>query len=88
MQKDYKARWDHIVTSLKEWRKLHRDYAPQIVIWQKHFDKLRLDCEKHLCEYRNTRRPSHLEKAEKLINQAEQEFKVLSRLEFLASLSK
>lgn len=88
MQQDYTNRWNYITNTLKEWRKFHRDYAPQIVIWQKHFEKLRLDCEKHLCEHRNTRRPSHLEKAEKLLNQAEQELKILSRLEFLASLSK
>lgn len=88
MQTDYHTRWNHMTHSLKEWRKLHKDYAPQIVIWQKRFDKLRIDCEKQLCEYRNTRRPSHLEKAEKIMNQAEQEFKVLSRLEFIASLSK
>lgn len=88
MQTDYKARWDTITSALAQWRRFHRDYAPQIVIWQKHFAKLRLECEKHLCEYRNTRRPSHIEKAEKLLAQAEHEFKLLSRLEFLASLSK
>ena len=88
MQKDYHTRWNTITDSLAQWRKLHKPYAPQIVIWQKHFARLRLECEKHLCDYRNTRKPLHAEKAEKLINQAEQEFKVLSRLEFLASLSK
>lgn len=88
MQNDYHTRWDYITCSLRAWRKLHKDYAPQIVIWQKRFDKLRIDCEKQLCEHRNTRKTSHLKKAEKIINQAEQEFKILSRLEFLASLSK
>lgn len=88
MQQDYKARWDKITSSLAQWRRFHRDYAPQIVIWQKHFNKLRLDCEKHLCEYRNTRRSSHVEKAEKLLLQAEAEFKQVSRLEFLASIAK
>ena len=87
MQTDYKHRWDKITSSLAQWRRFHRGYAPQIVIWQKHFSKLRLECEKHLCEYRNTRRPSHAEKAEKLLLQAEQEFKILSRLEFLASIA-
>jgi hypothetical protein len=88
MQDNFTNRWNHITATLKGWRKYHRDYAPQIVIWQKRFDKLRIDSEKNLCEYRRTRRPSHNEQAEKLLTQAERELKVLSRLEFLASLSK
>jgi hypothetical protein len=87
MQTDIQARWNKINFALQEWRRFHRLYAPQIVIWQKHFAQLNLECEKHLCEYRNSRKPLHLQKAEKLINQAEQEFKILSRLEFLASLN-
>lgn len=87
MQTDIQERWNKINSTLSEWRRFHKSYAPQIVIWQKYFDRLHLECQKHLCEYRNTRKPSHLQKAENLINQAEQEFKILSRLEFLASLN-
>jgi hypothetical protein len=87
MQTDIQTRWDKINSTLSEWRRFHRLYAPQIVIWQRHFAQLNLACEKHLCDYRNTRRLVHRQKAEQLIDQAEQEFKLLSRLEFLASLN-
>lgn len=88
MQQDFADRWNVLLSTLAQWRKLHPDHAPQILRFQRNVEKLRLESQKHLCEHRRSHRPSHLHRAEKLINQAEQELKLLSRLEFLATLSK
>jgi ribosomal protein L35 len=85
---DHQLQWDEFKALLKEWRRSHREYAPQIVKIQKRFEKLEIEHKKHLIEYHRTKKPRHLSKADAIIESASKEIKTLSKLEFLASLSK
>lgn len=88
MQNTYAHRWDYITQSFKDWKKLHTGFAPQITVWQKHFEKLHLDFQRQLCEHRRSKRPIHIQNSINILEQAEAEFKLLTRYEFIASLSK
>lgn len=85
---DYSKQWNEYRALLKQWRLYHREFAPQIIHVQKHFDKLELECSRHLIEYRRTKRPHYLQKADETLAEAAKQIKLLSRFEFLASLSK
>lgn len=85
---DHQEQWNEFKALLKQWRQFHRGYAPQIIKIQKRFEKLELDHKKHLIEYQRSGRPSSLAKAEAIMNSASKEIKTLSKLEFLATLSK
>ncbi len=80
--------WDERINTLKQWRKKHRGYAPQIYKVQKTFEEMRIQYQKNMQQHLQKQSVSSLEKANKLKEEAEQIFKKISKLEFLATLSK
>lgn len=80
--------WDNHINTLKQWRRKHRGYAPQIYKIQKTFEEMRIQYQKNMQNHYQKKSVSSLEQAEKIKQEAEQIFKKISRLEFLATLSK
>lgn len=84
----YENIWNEYKLLLKQWRRIHRDYAPQIVKIQKNFDSMELECSKLLIEYRRSKKQIYIDKADALLESAAKQIKTISKLEFLATLSK
>jgi hypothetical protein len=80
--------WDDRINTLKQWRKKHRGYAPQIYKVQKTFEEMRIQYQKNMQQHFQKRSVSSLARAEQIKQEAEQMFKKISKLEFLATLSK
>jgi len=80
--------WQDCIDTLKQWRKEHRGYAPQIYKVQKTFEEMRIQYQKNMQQHFQKRSVGSLEKANKIKAEAEQIFKKISKLEFLATLSK
>ena len=86
---DYRTpKWSEWQALFKDWKRLHREVPGQFVKLSRRYTKYEYDYYKLISEYRQTRNPNKLNAALEILNQAEQEMKVLSRMEFLASLSK
>lgn len=80
--------WDDCINTLKQWRKKHRGYAPQIYKVQKTFEEMRIQYQKNMQQHFQKKSVSALDNANKIRDEAEQIFKKISKLEFLATLSK
>lgn len=80
--------WNDHINTLKQWRRKHRAYAPQIYKFQKTFESMHIQYQKNMQQYFQKKSVSSFERAEKIKQDAEQLFKKISKLEFLATLSK
>ena len=80
--------WNDIIDTLKQWRRKHRSYAPQIYKVQKTFEEMRIQYQKNMQQHFQKKSVSALDNANKIRDEAEQIFKKISKLEFLATLSK
>jgi len=84
----YQHTWNEYKVLLRQWRLNHREYAPQIIKIQKHFESLELECSKFLIEYRRSKKQIYIDKADALLESAGKQIKTISKFEFLATLSK
>ena len=80
--------WDSRLQTLKQWRKQHPEYAPKIHMIMRKFQTMQIEHIKLLQEYHYRNKKSALVKAEKLVEEAEQLYKKLSKLEMIATLTK
>jgi hypothetical protein len=80
--------WNDIIDTLKQWRRKHRSYAPQIYKVQKTFETMHIQYQKNMQQHFQKRSVGSLARAEQIKQEAEQMFKKISKLEFLATLSK
>lgn len=79
--------WDEYERTIKQWRKNHPGYAPQIVIFQKRFERLKKEYFSLLVKQSQTKNPRYKKEAEDILNKAVSEFKTFSKHEFIATLS-
>ncbi len=85
MQPDF---WEDTNKKLKQWRRDHPGYAPQIYKVQKSIEKMHVEYVKTLRES-HTKHKEHLrEKADKILKEASELIKKLERYELIATLSK
>lgn len=84
---DYKF-WDDKLQTMKQWRKQHPGWAPKVHMLMNKFQTMQLEYIKLMQDYHYRRSKSSLEKAEELKQIAEEIYTRMSKLEFLASLSK
>jgi hypothetical protein len=80
--------WDERIQTLKKWRKLYPNHAPLIYKVQKNFESMQIDHIKLLQDFHYRKSKTSLEKAEKIQNEADQQYKRLLKLELIAALSK
>lgn len=80
--------WNERINTLKNWRRKHPGYAPQIYKVQKTFEDMHIQYQKNMQQHFQKRSISSLARAEQIKQEAEQMFKKISKLEFLATLSK
>jgi oligoribonuclease NrnB/cAMP/cGMP phosphodiesterase (DHH superfamily) len=88
MKQNLENFWDERIQTLKQWRKLHPAYAPKIYMVMKKFQAMQIAHIKLLQEYHYQNKKSALIKAEQLVEEAEQLYKKLSKLEMIATLTK
>ena len=71
------------------WHKYHKDTSPGTTAQlRKRFEKYEFDYYKLITEYRKTKKPSLLRKADAIYEQAVNEIKTFKRLELLGTLAK
>jgi hypothetical protein len=80
--------WDERIQTMKKWRKQHPDWAPKVHMLMKKFEKMQINYIKLMQEYHYRKLSSSLEKANELKNTADLIYNKMSKLEFLATLSK
>lgn len=81
--------FDQWRSMIDEWHKYHKRTSPGTTAQlKKRFEKYSFDYFKLLSEYRKTKKPSLLRKADAIYKSAEQEIKTFKRLEILGTLSK
>lgn len=89
MEHSYQHRFDHYRKTVSEWHEYHKATSPgSTARLKKRFEQYEYDYHKAIAEYRQTKRPSCLKKALDVVEHAEKEFKIYSRLELLGTLSK
>lgn len=80
--------WNDCIDTLKLWRKKHPNYAPQIYKVQKTFEDMRIQHQKNMQQYFQKKSLGCFDRAEKIKQEADLIYKKISKLEFLATLSK
>lgn len=81
--------FEKYLKTINEWHKRHRDTSPGTTTRiRKKFEKYSFEYSKLMAEYRKTKKPSILSDANKILENAEQEFKLLKKLELLGTLCK
>ena len=71
------------------WHKYHKDTSPGTTArLKKRFEKYEFDYFKLISEFRKTKKPSLLRKADAIVAEATDEIKTFKRLEFLGTLAK
>jgi hypothetical protein len=80
--------WNDRIDTLKSWRKKHPGYAPQIYKVQKTFEDMRIQYQKNMQQHFQKKSVGCFNRAEKIKHEADLIYKKISKLEFLATLSK
>lgn len=85
---DTKDFWSDTNAKLKQWRRDHPGYAPQIYKVQKSIEKMHIEYI-NLLRQSHTKHKEHLkDKAEEILKQASELIKKLEKYELIATLSK
>jgi hypothetical protein len=79
--------WDEYEKAFKVWRRIHPGYAPQIVVFQKRFERLKKEYFLLLVRHSQTKNSRYKTEAEELLKKAAAEFNTFSRHEVIATLS-
>lgn len=89
MEHSYQHRFDYFRKTIQEWHEFHKSTSPGTTAQlKKRFAQYEYDYHKHIAEYRKTKRQKSLDTALKTVDNAEKEFIVYKRLEFLGTLAK
>jgi hypothetical protein len=80
--------WANRIQSLKQWRKQHPEHAPKLHMIMKKFQAMQIEHIKLLQDYHYRNKKSSFTKAQQLVDEADNIYKKLSKLELIASLSK
>lgn len=89
MEQTGQQRFEYFLKTITQWHSRHRETSPGTTVKiRKRFEKYAFDYEKHMAEYRKTNKSSVLQKANELLETAENEFAKLKKLELLGTLSK
>jgi oligoribonuclease NrnB/cAMP/cGMP phosphodiesterase (DHH superfamily) len=88
MKQNLENFWDERIQTLKQWRKLHPEYAPKIHMLMRKFQTMQIEHIKLLQEYHYRNKKSCLIRAEKIKQEADELFNKLSKFELLATLTK
>ena len=89
MEHSHQHRFDYFRKTIAEWHEFHRATTPGTTArLKKRFEQYEYDYHKHIAEYRKTGRQKALDTALKTVDNAEKEFTIYKRLEFLGTLAK
>lgn len=84
---NFDSPWDEYEKTLKQWRKDHPGYAPQIVIFQKRIERLKKEYFLLLVKHSQTKNLRYKKEAEDILSKVGSEFKTFSKHEVIATLS-
>lgn len=89
MQHLYQPRFDHFRITIQEWHNYHKTHNPGATRrLMARFKKYELEYHKNMSIHTKTGRQKPLDTALEIVNNAEKEFKLYERLEFLGTLTR
>jgi hypothetical protein len=89
MEHSHQHRFDYFRKTIYEWHTYHKAQSPGTTSrLMARFKKYEFDYHKCMAEHRKTGRHTPLAAALKIVNKAEEEFKLYKKLEFLGTLAK
>lgn len=89
MEDLYQKRFDLFRETISQWHQAHRTTSPGTTFrLKKRFENYEYLYHKYMAEYKKNKQKKKLDTALKIVDTAEKEFKLYSRLELLSTLSK
>lgn len=88
LNEDYSQFWDDCIHDFRRWRVVHPSMGPKLYMLTRKFEKMRTEYHRLNQHHFQTNNPRYLQEVKTLVDEAEEIYKRLKKLEFLATLAK